>query len=187
MNNIWFTSDLHFGHDREFIWGPRNFKSVYEMNEELIKRYNTCVKPNDDVYILGDLTLGPLEPGIALIKQLKGNIHVIRGNHDTNARMAEYNKCYNIVEITEGQYFKYGKYHFYLNHYPTITSNLEKSDRLEEHLINLYGHTHQTDKFYNGIPFMYNVGVDAHNGCPIHIDTIIMDIKAEVEKCKKYL
>ena len=30
---IYITSDLHFCHDRGFIYGPRGFKSVHEMNE----------------------------------------------------------------------------------------------------------------------------------------------------------
>lgn len=28
MGNIYMTSDLHFGHDREFIWKVRGFLSV---------------------------------------------------------------------------------------------------------------------------------------------------------------
>ena len=187
MSEIWFTSDLHLGHDREFIYGPRGFASVYEMNNVIISNFNSMVAMNDDVYILGDLTLGPVDEGIKLIKNLKGNIHIVRGNHDTNNRMLEYNKCYNVVEITEGQYLHCARHNFYLNHYPTFTSNLEKSDNLKEHLINLFGHTHQKTNFYNDIPFMYHVGVDSHDCRPVHIDTIIEDIKAEVEKCKKYL
>ena len=35
MSKIWFTSDLHFCHDRDFIYGPRGFKSVQEMNEAI--------------------------------------------------------------------------------------------------------------------------------------------------------
>ena len=33
MSNIWLTSDTHFGHDKDFIWGSRGFKNVYEMRE----------------------------------------------------------------------------------------------------------------------------------------------------------
>ena len=27
---IYFTSDTHFGHDREFIYGPRGFKNLHD-------------------------------------------------------------------------------------------------------------------------------------------------------------
>ena len=110
---IYITSDWHFGHDRDFIYQPRGFSSVGEMNEEIIAKYNEIVKPEDDVYVLGDLMLGCNEVGLHCIKNLKGNIHVIRGNHDTNTRMDLYNNCYNIVEITEGKFLNYKDYQFF--------------------------------------------------------------------------
>lgn len=187
MSDIYFTSDLHFGHAREFLWGPRGFESVYENDITIVKNWNEIVQPEDDVYVLGDLMLGDNNLGLWNIKQLNGNIHVVRGNHDTNTRMELYNKCYNIVEITEGQFFNWNGYHFYLNHYPTFTSNLEKSDEVKKHIINLFGHTHQKTNFYNDIPFMYHVGVDSHNCKPVKIQDIINDINNKVKECKNYL
>lgn len=104
MGKIWLTSDTHFGHDRDFIWQPRGYNSVYESDKDLIKKWNEVVSPEDDVYHLGDVMLGDNEYGLSCVKQLKGNIHLVRGNHDTDARMKLYNQCYNIVEITEGQF-----------------------------------------------------------------------------------
>jgi len=187
MGKIYFTSDLHFGHDREFIWGPRGFKSVHEMNETIINNWNSIVTPEDDVYVLGDLMLGDNEIGIGLIKRLKGHIHVVRGNHDSDVRIEKYNNCYNIEEVTEGQYLKCGGYTFYLNHFPTFTSNLEKDSSLKHHLINLFGHTHQKTNFYEDIPFMYHVGVDSHNNTPVSVEEIIADIQKKVNECKKFL
>lgn len=187
MGNIFFTADWHFNHDREFIYKPRGFNSIYEMNEALIERHNSVVNPEDDVYVLGDLMLGNNEEAIKMVKQLKGNLHIVRGNHDTNSRMAIYNDCWNVVDINEGQYFKFGKYNFYLNHYPTFTSNLEKSPHMSEHIVNLFGHTHQKTNFYNEIPFMYHVGVDSHLCYPVKIEKIIEDIKNEIADCLDYL
>ena len=184
---IYFTSDLHFGHDREFIYTPRGFKTVWEMNDTILKNWNEIVNPEDDVYCLGDLMLGNNDVGMSYIKDLKGKIHVVRGNHDTDVRMDLYNKCYNIIEVTEGQFLKWNGFNFYLNHYPTFTSNLEKSDRLKEHIINLYGHTHQKENFYNDIPFMYHVGLDSHDCKPVLIENIITDINNKIKECKKFL
>lgn len=183
MGKIWFTSDLHLFHDRQFVWGPRGFNSIYEMNEAIVKNWNEVVQPEDDVYVLGDLMLNNNEAALSLIKQLKGQIHVVRGNHDTDTRMELYNNCYNIVEITEGQFLNIKGYHFYLNHFPTFTSNLEKGADLKVHLINLFGHTHQKEKFYNQIPFMYNVALDAHDNKLVSFEEIIEDIQAEAKKC----
>ena len=187
MGRIFMTSDWHFGHDREFIWKVRGFNSVYEMNNTIIERYNAIVQPGDDVYCLGDCMLGNNEAGLSCIKQLKGNIHIIRGNHDTDTRMELYQNCYNIVEVCEAKYLKYDGVSFFLCHYPTMTSNLEKDDKIKSHLINLYGHTHQNTNFYNGIPFCYHVGVDSHGCTPILLDTILLDIRTEIEKCKNFL
>ena len=71
MGKIWLTSDLHFGHDREFIWGPRGFKNVHEMNEAIIKNWNTAVAPEDEVYVLGDLMLNDNEHGMECLRRLK--------------------------------------------------------------------------------------------------------------------
>ena len=37
MGQIWLTSDWHFGHDREFLWHPRGFESIYENDKEIIR------------------------------------------------------------------------------------------------------------------------------------------------------
>ena len=58
---------------------------------------------------------------------------------------------------------------------------------LKDCLINLYGHTHQTTKFYNEMPFMYNVGLDCHQNKPISIDEIISDCEEKVKECYKLL
>ena len=54
-------------------------------------------------------------------------------------------------------------------------------------LVNLFGHTHQKTNFYNGIPFMYHVGVDSHLCYPVKIERIIEDIKNEIADCLDYL
>ena len=32
----YFTSDLHIGHDKEFIWGSRGFSSLEEHDTEMM-------------------------------------------------------------------------------------------------------------------------------------------------------
>ena len=48
---IYVTSDLHFGHDREFIWKARGYNSVDEMNEDYVHKWNITVDNDDDVYV----------------------------------------------------------------------------------------------------------------------------------------
>ena len=55
---IYFTSDLHLCHDREFVWKSRGFSSCDEMNNVLINNIIECVNKDDTLYILGDVGLG---------------------------------------------------------------------------------------------------------------------------------
>ena len=51
---IYFSSDYHFGHDKDFAWGgPRNCTSVEDNSEKIISRHNAIVKDEDDVYVNG--------------------------------------------------------------------------------------------------------------------------------------
>lgn len=183
---IFVTSDWHFNHDREFIWGARGFDSIEEMNNAIIKRHNCIVGPEDDVYVLGDLCLGDLEAGRECISQLNGKLHIIYGNHDTDRRKQMYKELPNVVECADVIRLKYGKYHFYMSHYPTLTGNLEK-ESLKQMEINLFGHTHQKTLFYEDRPYMCHVGVDSFECEPASIETIIRNAKIKVEECLMYL
>lgn len=182
---IWFTSDTHFGHDKEFIWKVRGFNSCEEMNETLVEQWNEKVKENDDVWHLGDIMLGS-ESNLRYLEKLKGRIHIIYGNHDTNNRCALYNTVPSVMRGSWAEQQKWNGYHFYLSHFPTITSNLEK-ESLKQCTINLYGHTHQTTNFYLEYPFMYHVGVDSHNCAPVSLEQVIYDMEMKVKDCKNYL
>lgn len=180
---IFFTSDLHFSHNRLFVYEPRGFSSIEEMNKEIVNRWNDIVEPADTVYVLGDLMLVNNDEGMEYLSQLNGSIYVVLGNHDTNRRIELYNSLDNVTILGYGDILKYKKYHFYLSHYPTITANNEDADApLRKYVINLFGHTHQKEHFYNGNPLMYNVGMDAHDCYPICIDEIIEEIRAEHHK-----
>lgn len=82
---IFFTSDQHFGHDKIIKYCNRPFENATTMNRELIKRYNFLIKKEDIVYFLGDFSL---ESSIhkeylrSIVDNLKGEKHLILGNHD---------------------------------------------------------------------------------------------------------
>ena len=187
-NQIFFSSDLHFMHDREFLYKPRGFNSIYEMNEAIVKNFNEVIDDDDDLYLLGDLMLNDNDAGMKLFNQLPGRKHLIIGNHDIDSRVELYKNGRQVVEILGyATMFRYKKFHFYLSHYPTMTSNLDDNGKLYKSVINLYGHTHQKTNFYNDIPFMYHVGLDSHNCYPVDIDTIIGDIIIKRDECLKML
>lgn len=186
---IYFTSDWHFGHDKEFLWGPRDCISSADHDETIMAKHNSIVTDEDDVYVLGDLMLGDYEYGLDKIKQMKGKLHIILGNHDTARRIELYRELPNVVEVVYSTLIKVGKQHYYLSHYPSFTANYDDKP-YHSHIINLYGHTHQADKFFcmgdplfdYPNPFMYHVGLDSHNCYPVSIEQISKDIHEEVNK-----
>ena len=186
MSAIWLSSDWHFNHDKEFVWKARGFSNVLEMNEAIIRNHNSLISSDDDVYVLGDLMLGDLEKGLECVRQMNGRLHLVRGNHDTDRRWEAYKSLPNVVEMSEGQFLKYKKHHFYLTHFPCETGNLEK-ESLHQMTLNLYGHTHQKEDFFNEKFYMYHVGVDAHNCYPCLLDNVILEMYRKVEECKEYL
>jgi calcineurin-like phosphoesterase family protein len=77
-----YTSDTHFGHARIVELSNRPFDDVHHMNEEIIRRWNSVVGPEDHVYHLGDVALGPIMESLTCIRRLNGHKTLILGNHD---------------------------------------------------------------------------------------------------------
>lgn len=151
------------------------------MNKAIISNWNSTVQSDDIVYCLGDLTLGPVEFGIELVKQLNGHIIVIAGNHDTNTRIELYEtECPNIEVVMFADRIKYGKRVYFLCHYPSIPTNQN-----EKPVWCLHGHTHSKDKFSDYYPNCYNVSLDSHHNQLVNLDTIHENINYHILKEKK--
>ncbi len=175
---IYITSDLHFGHDKESVYGPRGFKNVYESDKALISNWNETVSDEDDVYVLGDIMLNDDKNGRKCWNQLRGNKHIIIGNHDTETRIKILEECYNTEVIGHAYLLKWKDFNFYLTHYPTITGDLNSGRGINRDLINLCGHSHVRDRFADiDKGLIYHCDLDAHNNRPVAIAEIIEDIK----------
>jgi len=186
MSKVWITSDLHIGHNREFVYVERGFENIEEHDETLLRNWNELVDDNDTVYILGDVMLkhnlqdDEFSYGISILKKLKGKLIIIRGNHDSEGKIELYKDCENVIRAGDAalylNYPEIGSYHFYLSHYPTLVSH-KKLKQMKTALINLYGHTHQEERFYNDHPYMYCVCMDAHDMKPVLLDDIIEEVR----------
>ena len=192
MGEIFFTSDTHFCHQPSFLWEPRGFNNVEEMNEELVERWNKVVKPEDEVYHLGDFALNDIDAAIPYINRLNGTIRWIIGNHDTQKKIGKIiEECPAVWEIGWAYQIKFGKHSIYMSHYPTLTANFDTGKHFSQNVINLHGHIHSKNNWMIPTnPFIYHVGVDSHNCTPVHIDEILSDIKQrwnEIGKLPKNL
>ena len=78
----YYIGDLHFGHANVIGFDNRPFSDVDEMDRGLIENWNSRITKNDQVYILGDVAFHNEKPYSWYLSQLKGQKHLIVGNHD---------------------------------------------------------------------------------------------------------
>jgi calcineurin-like phosphoesterase family protein len=159
--STYLIGDLHLDHANiiNYCARPFLFSDVEEMNNVLIDNWNNTVR-NNPIYFLGDLSFGRgSRPAYYWLGKLKGDIHFIRGNHETGVKNS---KEYEIL--------RYKNHKFLLVHDP---DNLPiKWDGWIIH-----GHKHNNDMknypFINGEKKTINVGVELLNYKPIDLDFII--------------
>ena len=184
----YFTSDQHYGHEGIISLSKRPFSSVEEMDIEIIRRHNSLISPNDEVFHLGDFTFkeGRL---VEILKSLNGKHHLVSGNHD------KCHPCHHHHVRFVRKYLKSGfssvqerlildiptlgpvllchlpmrmegKEERYPNHRPT-TSDIMKSSPGE---FLIHGHVH---KSWTRRKNMINVGVDVWNFSPVAQDELV--------------
>ncbi len=191
---VYFTSDPHYWHNNVIRYCSRPYISVEEMNEDMILKWNSIVRPEDTVYILGDFSLA-FRPVELYSKRLMGTKYLIPGNHDM---CHSYHKRSKKEENRKQWISKYeeqglivlpeqttldipGLATFNLCHHPYAAPSNEAYDDkyakwrpVDDGRILLCGHIHEkwkTNKSSKGT-LMINVGVDVNNFTPISIDQI---------------
>lgn len=85
-NRIWFTSDWHLGHNKEFLYGPRGCESRDEHVKWLLEQINELVEPDDLIIHLGDMSLTASYTELCnWLRWIKcNNIWSLIGNHENN-------------------------------------------------------------------------------------------------------
>jgi len=145
-NKIYYASDYHFFHELALKRSRQSeFKSVEEMNKEIIERHNKKVNEDDDIYILGDIIVcedSELEEKLKLtIGRMKGHLHLIIGNHDYKYKeKAEFLNFFESVE--EASLIRDNGRWVHLFHYPMLT--WYKKERGAYHI---HGHLHDEKRF----------------------------------------
>ena len=164
---IFFTADLHFGHENVIRHCNRPFVSADEMDSVLIHNWNSTVGSKDEVYILGDFTMRSAVDAHRYLTQLNGRKYFIRGNHDRFLKgftpyMSDFEwvKDYHVLHI-EGRWLV-------LFHFPILEWH-----QLYRGAIHLYGHVHNSQTSAKRLTALtgsaFNVGVDVNQFMPVSI------------------
>lgn len=153
-------SDLHLGHEKilKYSNGLRGGTNSSEHDEWIIEQWNSVVTKHDLVYVLGDVAMN--RNALHLVKRLKGNKHLCRGNHDVESVKA-YMEYFDVI---------YGLHNykrvFWMSHAPVHPGSLRG-------LFNLHGHVHQNsvvDSDGNPDPRYINCCVEMSYGVPQSLD-----------------
>ena len=162
MSNIWLYSDPHFYHHGITVFKNldgtkvRPWDDAEKMSEDLIRWYNELVKPDDRVYILGDVAFNRKSLDRSL-PRLMGRKVLVKGNHDQD-KLSYYSKYFDDVR---SYVVKKG---FVLSHVPIHPESLTRWG------VNIHGHLHgNTLKD----PRYINVCVEQTNWRPILLSKVL--------------
>ena len=156
---IHFTADTHFGHQRVLELSKRPFKTVEEMDNNMIENWNSVVNKDDIVWHLGDF--GNYE----MREKLNGTIFLLLGNYERNDIKKGIITLDDLSKMFENVYQKNHNIIINTNSYQMVHEPLNGTN--EE--FKLFGHIHKLQMVKrNGL----NVGVDCHNFTPINIETV---------------
>lgn len=173
MPAVWLVSDTHFGHEKTCTvfkradGSPlRPFASAEEMDEEMIRRWNERVRPNDKVYHLGDVVIN--RKALKTMARLNGDKVLIRGNHDIfrDNEYREYFRELRAYHVMNGMI---------LSHIPIHEESLARFGT------NIHGHLHANRVMKDGsVDVRYHcVCVEHTDFAPILFEDVIKRITAE--------
>lgn len=167
MAEIFLISDTHFSHEGvcKFLRSDgtklRPWDTTEEMDEELVKRWNSVVTPQDKVYHLGDVTMK--QQHLKILDRCNGHKRLIRGNHDifkTKLYMRYFGEIYGVRVLDD----------MILSHIPLHPESVTK-----RYKTNVHGHTHANSM---NSPVHISVCVEQIDYTPISIEDLRLKIKA---------
>ena len=142
----YYISDLHFYHQSlNTQMDCRGFQDSEEMNEYMIQQWNRRVRENDEVVILGDLSVGKGKATNAITERLKGKLCLIQGNHDRFLNDKHFD-AYRFEWIKPYAEMYDNKRKVILSHYPIVCYNgqYRKKKDGSDRTYMLYGHVHNS-------------------------------------------
>ena len=165
-----YTADTHFGHANILKLCNRPFETIEEMNEVLIKKWNTKVCGSDTVYIVGDMFFRCADPA-AILDRLKGKKILIIGNHDSSW-MDKVDLDKYFADVADFKVITNGKYALTLCHYPLLTWKHQKKSYM------IHGHIHAdtTDDFFPLLcsrERVLNAGMDINGFVPVTFEELV--------------
>ena len=185
-DQVWFTSDTHFGHENIIRFCNRPFSNAQEMNAELIRRWRDTVPEDGIEFHLGDFAHGSSRLWNHILCVLPGRKYLILGNHDMKSVSQGFMSLFELV--TQQMTIRVGGQTIVLNHNPFLCYGGSYRNVWQ-----LFGHVHSGPVSHTGIdhprlnmlfPLQYDVGVDNNNFRPVSFAEVKAKIEAQVAAAK---
>ena len=170
MSKVWLISDNHFNHQKIIEYCNRPFKTVEQMNEEMIKKWNSVVKEDDKIYHLGDFGFGSKEQIANIISKLNGRIFLILGNHDNHT--PQWYRDAGVKEVYDHPIII--KDFIVLSHAPQPFICDSRTP-----YVNFFGHVHDSEMFKTYGPRHFCACVERHDYKPVNIEEVIKYFRGE--------
>lgn len=142
----YYIADCHFFH-RSLLdrMDARGFSTVEEMNAYMIEKWNSRVRKNDEVIILGDFSWGTAEQTNEILSQLQGKLFLIKGNHDLFLKDKDFDAS-RFGWVKDYAELHDNKRKVVLSHYPIVCYNgqYRKDASGNPKTFMLHGHIHNT-------------------------------------------
>ncbi len=142
----YYISDLHFYHlSLNNRMDKRGFADAGEMNAYMIRQWNSKVSEKDEVVILGDLSIAKGPATNEIVRQLKGKLCLIEGNHDRFLQDKAFDRDRFEWILPYAELYD-NKRKVILSHYPVFCYNgqfLKRRNGADKTYM-LYGHVHNT-------------------------------------------
>lgn len=142
-----YIADPHYYHANiNQRLDKRGFNSTEDMNEFMIKQWNSVTRKNDETIIIGDLSFGDGKQTNEILKRLNGKKFLITGNHDRRF-LKDKNFDMNLLEWIKPYEELYdNNRRVILSHYPHLFYNgqyRKTADGFPQTYM-LFGHIHDT-------------------------------------------
>jgi calcineurin-like phosphoesterase family protein len=149
---VFVISDTHWNHLNIIQYSSRPFKSVEEMNEAMIRNWQSAVRDDDLVFHLGDWFMGAKHLAAPIMKRLTGRKILVRGNHDKMFKGypeldSQLESAHDYLEVAHRGDCAV------LSHFP-----IEVWNQAHKGFWHLHGHSHGTSR---PVGRRLDVGVDA--------------------------
>ena len=164
MGNVFICADLHFSHKNIIKYEDRPFADTEEMDRALILNWNSVVKEDDKVFVLGDVAFTSKAKTMELVRQLNGHKILVMGNHDRGRSVKFWLECG--FDVVSPYPILYGG-RYLLMHEPPIDLSAPTP------YFHIYGHVHGSGEYKDLTDRSACVSIERINYMPALFEDVI--------------